>query len=158
MRVSQSGLSNPVFTYHVKGYARQKIAFLYQKLIYILIYLYNVAFEILSVSQILEILILKSACIFLAAITRGSSLDTGLRPPLLPLALAALRPALVLSRINSLSNCARAAKILKISSPEAVVVSMTPGPSSKQCFLFGIPIASARRQPSESGHSIRGQQ
>lgn len=46
------------------------------------------------------------------------------RPPFLPLALAATSPALVRSRIISLSNSANEAKILNVNLPVAVVVSM----------------------------------
>ena len=44
-------------------------------------------------------------------------------PPDLPLARAAAKPAFVLSMISSLSNSAKAAKILNTNFPEAVVVS-----------------------------------
>lgn len=49
-----------------------------------------------------------------------------LRPPFLPLALAASRPALVRSWISLRSNWASEENILNINSPEAVVVSMAP--------------------------------
>jgi hypothetical protein len=48
----------------------------------------------------------------------------GLRPPVLPRARAAAKPACVRSYINRRSNCASAEKIWNMSSPEAVVVSI----------------------------------
>lgn len=51
------------------------------------------------------------------------------RPPFLPRALAAARPAIVRSEMSARSNSARAAKIPKTSFPDAVVVSMAvPSP------------------------------
>lgn len=69
---------------------------------------------------------LRPPCILFAVWTRGSVARIGLRPPLRPLARAAARPALVLSWINRRSNCARAVKMWKTSSPLALVVSITP--------------------------------
>jgi len=63
---------------------------------------------------------------FLAILTFGSEAKIGFRPSTFPLDLVADKPALVLSTINCRSNWARAAKMLNIKSPEAVVVSMTP--------------------------------
>ena len=48
---------------------------------------------------------------------------TRLLPPVLPLTLAASNPAIVLSRITSLSNSAMEAKTWKISLPPGVVLS-----------------------------------
>jgi hypothetical protein len=45
-------------------------------------------------------------------------------PPFFPLALAAVKPAVVRSRIKLLSNSAKAPKIWKINFPPLVVVSM----------------------------------
>ena len=47
----------------------------------------------------------------------------GLRPPFLPLTLAASSPAIVLSRMMSRSNSATLAKMWKTSFPPGVVVS-----------------------------------
>jgi len=65
-----------------------------------------------------------SACIFLAACTRGSVIRIGRRPPIRPRARAANNPAHVRSWMSLRSNCARDEKMWKINSPEAVVVSM----------------------------------
>ena len=73
----------------------------------------------------------------LASFALFSSSALGL-PPRLPLALADSRPAIVLSRMISRSNSAKAPKTWKISLPPAVVVSSdslrlrkpTPRPSS----------------------------
>lgn len=58
----------------------------------------------------------------MALIWSGASL-AGL-PPFLPRALAAVRPAWVRSRIRSRSNCAMAAKTVKIRIPPGVEVSI----------------------------------
>lgn len=54
--------------------------------------------------------------------TRGSSLSIGRRPPTFPRALAATRPAFVLSWISCRSNSASAEKMLKINCPETVTI------------------------------------
>ena len=71
-------------------------------------------------------LMLRSLWRRFALTTRGSSTLIGLRPPRRPRALAAAKPACVLSWMRRRSNCARLEKMLNISSPDAVVVSMAP--------------------------------
>jgi len=63
---------------------------------------------------------------FFAISTRVSSAAVSGLPLLSPLVLAAVSPAMVCSRISRRSYCASVAKMLKIISPEAVVVSMPP--------------------------------
>lgn len=92
----------------------------------VLMYLYKVALDMLIDLQISSTLMDLSACIFRAVITLGSVGDIGRRPPKRPRALAAESPALVRSWIRRLSNWAKAEKILKIRSPDAVVVSIAP--------------------------------
>ncbi len=93
---------------------------------YILTYLYNVEREILSVLQISSISRLLSACNFFANTTLASLAVTLGRPPLRPRARAAASPAFVRSWISRRSNWAKAEKMLKISSPDAEVVSIAP--------------------------------
>ena len=58
--------------------------------------------------------------------TLGALDGRGFRPPTHPRALAANNPAFVLSCVRRRSNWDKEEKILKINSPEAVVVSMAP--------------------------------
>src|ERR1035441_8090534 len=89
-------------------------------------YRYSVALEMRSVLQMSGTEMLLSECIFFAVWTRESFTGIALRPPNRPRARAASKPALVRSWIRRRSNWARLANTLKISSPEAVVVSIAP--------------------------------
>jgi hypothetical protein len=86
-------------------------------------YLYSVALEMCSVSQISLMLCSLLSYRDLASAAFLASSAFGL-PPNLPLARAAFSPALVRSRITSRSNSASAPKIWNTSLPPDVVVSM----------------------------------
>jgi hypothetical protein len=112
--------------------------------------------SVLQISSIVSFLSLYNAfaiCTFFLVSDFG-------RPPLRPLALAAVRPACVRSRMMSRSNSAKAPKIWKISFPPEVVVSIASVIDLKPIFRLLRPVIVSMRclrdRPSLSRRQTQG--